>query len=123
MIAVVDKPPGLSAEEAERVFERFYRVAPSRSRTPGGSGLGLAIAAAITQGHGERMELPLGRRGSTRLRKSAQRRSVSSSAPGGDESCLPSVHPSHLRESATIREVILVSPGSAPSTGCIVAGQ
>ncbi|MGW9137356.1 ATP-binding protein [Streptomyces sp. NPDC055681] len=52
-MAVVDQGPGLPPDEAERVFERFYRVDPARSRDPGGSGLGLAIA----QGHGGRLEL------------------------------------------------------------------
>jgi two-component system OmpR family sensor kinase len=56
-IEVADQGPGLPPEEAERVFERFYRVDPSRSRDQGGSGLGLAIAAAIAQGHGGRLEL------------------------------------------------------------------
>ncbi|WP_086013648.1 MULTISPECIES: ATP-binding protein [Streptomyces] len=59
VIVIVDRGPGLSTEEAGRVFERFYRVTPSRSRTHGGSGLDLAIAAAITQGHGGRMDLDI----------------------------------------------------------------
>ncbi|MGW3952108.1 sensor histidine kinase [Streptomyces sp. NPDC004752] len=57
VIEVADQGPGLSPEEAERVFERFYRVDPSRSRDRGGSGLGLAIASAIAQGHRGRVEL------------------------------------------------------------------
>ncbi|MEU3885735.1 HAMP domain-containing sensor histidine kinase [Streptomyces sp. NPDC029041] len=57
VIEVVDRGPGLAPEEADRVFERFYRVDPSRSRDRGGSGLGLAIASAIAQGHGGRVEL------------------------------------------------------------------
>lgn len=52
MIEVADNGPGLSADAAERVFERFYRVDESRSRDSGGAGLGLAIVAAIVQAHG-----------------------------------------------------------------------
>ncbi|MHC3471021.1 sensor histidine kinase [Streptomyces sp. 7R007] len=60
VIEVADQGPGLPPEEAERVFERFYRVDPSRSRDHGGSGLGLAIATAIAQGHGGRLEVDTG---------------------------------------------------------------
>lgn len=57
VIEVADQGPGLPPGEAERVFERFYRVDLSRSRDHGGSGLGLAIATAIARGHGGRLEL------------------------------------------------------------------
>ncbi|MER5596109.1 ATP-binding protein [Streptomyces sp. NPDC002265] len=56
-IVVAGDGPGIDPAGAERVFERFYRADPSRSRDQGGSGLGLAIAAAIAQGHGGRLEL------------------------------------------------------------------
>jgi signal transduction histidine kinase len=49
---VADKGPGLDAEQAARVFERFYRADPGRSRDSGGSGLGLAIVAALVAAHG-----------------------------------------------------------------------
>ena len=54
LLEVVDTGPGLSAEDAAHVFERFYRADPSRSRTTAGqgSGLGLAIVAAIAGAHG-----------------------------------------------------------------------
>jgi signal transduction histidine kinase len=53
-LSVSDEGPGLSADDASRVFERFYRGSKSRSRQSGGTGLGLAIVRAIVeQSHGE----------------------------------------------------------------------
>lgn len=50
---VVDHGAGIPAEDAERVFERFYRADTSRARgSGGGSGLGLAIVAALVRAHG-----------------------------------------------------------------------
>jgi two-component system, OmpR family, sensor kinase len=52
VITVADDGPGMDPEEAEHVFERFYRSDPSRSRTHGGAGLGLSIVGAIVAAHG-----------------------------------------------------------------------
>ena len=52
VIEVADNGPGMTADHAARVFERFFRVDPSRARASGGSGLGLSIVAAIARAHG-----------------------------------------------------------------------
>jgi two-component system OmpR family sensor kinase len=52
VLSVKDEGPGLPSEVANRVFERFYRGDPSRSRSMGGAGLGLSIVAAIIEAHG-----------------------------------------------------------------------
>lgn len=46
-VGVIDSGPGLSVEQREAVFQRFYRVDAARSRMEGGSGIGLAIVAAL----------------------------------------------------------------------------
>jgi two-component system sensor histidine kinase SenX3 len=50
-IAVTDSGVGIPQEEQERIFERFYRVDPSRSRQTGGTGLGLSIVKHIAMNH------------------------------------------------------------------------
>jgi two-component system OmpR family sensor kinase len=54
VVEVADTGPGLSPEQAERVFERFYRADAARTRRAGGAtstGLGLAIVAALVAAH------------------------------------------------------------------------
>lgn len=58
-IVIEDSSPGVSRNELSQLFDRLYRVDPSRNRGTGGSGLGLSIAAAIVSGHhGEVMAEP-----------------------------------------------------------------
>ena len=51
-IAVVDRGIGIPAAEQPRLFERFYRVDPARSRETGGTGLGLSIVKHVAADHG-----------------------------------------------------------------------
>jgi two-component system osmolarity sensor histidine kinase EnvZ len=51
-ISVLDRGPGIPDTEREAVFQPFYRLEASRSRSTGGSGLGLAIASQLCSAHG-----------------------------------------------------------------------
>ena len=50
-IAVTDHGVGIAPEDQDRIFERFYRVDPSRSRETGGTGLGLSIVKHVASNH------------------------------------------------------------------------
>jgi len=57
ILAVTDSGPGIPAAEIGRIFGRFTRVDPGRSRQAGGFGLGLAVVKAIAEAHGGSVEV------------------------------------------------------------------
>ncbi|WP_051704474.1 cell wall metabolism sensor histidine kinase WalK [Glycomyces sp. NRRL B-16210] len=57
LLRVADRGPGIPEEHRQRVFDRFYRADPSRSRATGGSGLGLSIVSSIVAAHGGLLRL------------------------------------------------------------------
>jgi two-component system sensor histidine kinase SenX3 len=56
-IAVTDRGIGIAPQHQTRVFERFFRVDPARSRATGGTGLGLAIVKHVLANHGGHVRL------------------------------------------------------------------
>jgi two-component system OmpR family sensor kinase len=57
VLEVSDDGPGLAPDQAAKVFDRFFRVDPARSRQTGSAGLGLSIVAAIVHAHGGEVSL------------------------------------------------------------------
>jgi two-component system OmpR family sensor kinase len=57
ILEVADEGPGMSREDAHRIFERFYRTDSSRARTSGGTGLGLSIVDSLVYAHDGRVSV------------------------------------------------------------------
>ena len=57
ILEVADKGPGMSTDDAQRVFERFYRADSSRARASGGTGLGLSIVDSLVYAHGGKVSV------------------------------------------------------------------
>jgi len=60
VLRVADEGPGMDPADADRAFERFYRVDTSRTRAAGGTGLGLAIVSSLVAAHGGSVGLETG---------------------------------------------------------------
>jgi two-component system OmpR family sensor kinase len=56
-LSVTDHGPGLRPDDANRIFEPFFRADPSRSRDSGGAGLGLSIVSAVVSAHSGRVDV------------------------------------------------------------------
>lgn len=57
LLEVADQGPGMSTDDAQRVFERFYRADSSRARASGGTGLGLSIVDSLVYAHGGKVSV------------------------------------------------------------------
>jgi two-component system OmpR family sensor kinase len=57
VIVVKDEGPGLTLEQQEHIFDRFYRVDKSRTRALGGAGLGLSIVSSLVKAHNGTIEV------------------------------------------------------------------
>src|SRR5262249_29193829 len=60
VLDVRDEGPGLTAEQAARIFDRFYRVSSGRSRRDGGTALGLSLVQSVVAAHGGRVWVTAG---------------------------------------------------------------
>ncbi|WP_370330962.1 sensor histidine kinase [Mycolicibacterium hippocampi] len=60
VVEVCDEGPGMGPEDAQRIFERFYRADASRTRASGGTGLGLSIVDSLVYAHGGNVSVTTG---------------------------------------------------------------
>ena len=86
-VCVADTGPGVPPEQARRLFEPFYQVDGSPTRSHGGTGIGLAIVRGVAHGHGGDARLRLSRRRRDR-RREVQRRRVLHGPPRADARAL-----------------------------------
>lgn len=117
-ISVSDQGIGISERDKERVFERFYRVDPARSRATGGTGLGLAIVKHVAASHGGEVTVwsAEGQGSTFTLRlPEAGRRASRTAQQGRDDGSRPGT----LREPADVEDeddVAAAAASELPST-------
>ncbi len=86
VLDVVDSGSGIAPEHAPRIFDRFYRVDPARSREDGGAGLGLSIAKWAVESLGGTLRLEASGQGETRFRVTLPRSRPGRERPDGPDS-------------------------------------
>ena len=92
-VAVLDRGDGIDPEEAERIFDRFYRGSASRGGTVPGTGLGLAIVDALARRWGARATLTPRAGGGTRAELRFPASGAPAPAPAGDPEATTTVTP------------------------------
>jgi two-component system sensor histidine kinase SenX3 len=113
-IAVTDQGIGIPEEDRDRVFERFYRIDPARSRHTGGSGLGLSIVKHVVQNHGGdiRVWSQPGRGSTFTIRLPAASNTAAStsaaSSSAGSNSARSNTAGAHTSASATKESKVLI---------------
>ena len=85
VIQVIDHGPGIARDHADRIFERFHRSDPGRSRDQGGGGLGLSIAHGVVTAHGGSIGVEETPGGGATFRIELPAMSTSTPPPAGDE--------------------------------------
>ena len=97
-ISVTDQGIGIPERDRDRIFERFYRVDPARSRETGGTGLGLSIVKHVVQNHGGEIRVwSVEGSGSTFTIRLPLLTDTGGGAPGVGSSGQQNVSPSPLR--------------------------
>ena len=85
-VSISDTGQGIPSEHLPYIFERFYRVDPSRSRVTGGTGLGLAITKHLVEAHGGRISVQSEVGKGTRFSFTVPIAGSDPRGPGGDTS-------------------------------------
>lgn len=101
-IAVVDSGIGIPPDEQDRIFERFYRVDPARSRDTGGTGLGLSIVKHVAADHGGEVTVwSQPGRGSTFTLRLPRAEQAPAAAPDGAPAAPPAAAPTDRSHAMT----------------------